>query len=157
MKTLATLSGIILSLAFCSLAQDVNHAHTWRFIKDGTIQGVSGSAWSFRKNGRIDANFIRLDDGTNLFVKMMDGQNGSVPIDFLCDEDRTYLEQVKGHAVNEDQLNREAVISLEARKAKAQALEAQRVTDEKQIRAKLQDAKNKQSDGELAKKQFITD
>jgi len=83
-------------------------AKTWTFCEDGKIKMLSGGGGvSFRKGGRIDGDFIR-SDGTNAFLKLTDGSDGSVPLASLSEADRAYVEKVKGVPVEEAKLAREA-------------------------------------------------
>jgi hypothetical protein len=71
---------------------------TWTFIDDGTMHSPSGGRWSFKKNGRLDAAFIR-SDGTNVILMCVaDGKYRIIPAASLSDGDRTYLRTANGIA-----------------------------------------------------------
>src|SRR3974390_3109361 len=63
----------------------------WTFAQDGRLETQAG-VWSFKKGGRIDAQFVRLI-GTNMVVVKLavNGSDGRGPITSLSDEDCLYL------------------------------------------------------------------
>jgi len=81
-------------------------SRTWTFCEGGRVKFQSG-ALSFAKGGRIDAEFLRLD-GTNVFLKVKDGGDGSVPLATLSEADRAYVAKIKDVPVDVARLEREA-------------------------------------------------
>jgi hypothetical protein len=63
--------------------------HTWTFTTDGRIE-TGSEVWTFRKGGRVDAEFVRRD-GTNVILELPDGKSCKVPASSLSDADRVYL------------------------------------------------------------------
>jgi hypothetical protein len=76
-------------LAFCLLAFAAA-AHTWTFNQDGSIQTQNGT-WTFKKGGRIDADFQRMK-GTNIVVlRRSDGTLCDVPLSVLSEKDQDFV------------------------------------------------------------------
>lgn len=69
-------------------------SRTWTFIEDGYISSGPG-LWSFRKGGRIDGRFIRLDGTNSVIVKLVDGTARTVPYAALSPADQAYLARLK--------------------------------------------------------------
>ena len=88
---------LTLALVVLTTMPGIGEIRTWTFVEDGRINSIS-----FKKNGRIDAEYVRLD-GTNvvLILKTGDG-TGSVPLAYLCETDRTYVDRANA------ELDREA-------------------------------------------------
>jgi hypothetical protein len=76
----------------CLLA--ASESRTWTFNGDGNISSGPG-IWSFRKGGRIDGRFVRLDGTNAVIVKLVDGTARSVPYASLSEADQAYLARVK--------------------------------------------------------------
>lgn len=68
-----------------------NEQRTWTFSQDGTMHSPSGDGWSFKKNGRLDAAFARLEGTNVILVSAVDGQYRAIPITSFSEDDRTYL------------------------------------------------------------------
>jgi hypothetical protein len=66
---------------------------TWTFSQNGKMETRSG-AWSFKKGGRIDAEFIRLETNNIVVLKMANGENRSVSLSALSESDRQYVAQL---------------------------------------------------------------
>jgi hypothetical protein len=79
---------------------------TWTFAQDGKSDPQLG-ALSFRKGGRIDAQFVKMS-GTNAVVLNMAGQKYLIALTNFSAGDRAYVAQVKGMPVDEAALAREA-------------------------------------------------
>ncbi|HVV73980.1 MAG TPA: hypothetical protein VHI52_21175 [Verrucomicrobiae bacterium] len=79
-------------LAPCLLA--ASESRTWTFNGDGNISSGPG-IWSFRKGGRIDGRFVRLDGTNAVIVKLVDGTARSVPYAALSEADQAYLARLK--------------------------------------------------------------
>ena len=78
-------------------------SRTWTFIEDGVMRCPSGgaeTAWSFKKNGRLDAAFIGLQD-TNVVLLAEDGTHRVIPATSLSENDRAYLKEARG--ISEEQ------------------------------------------------------
>src|SRR5437867_4514998 len=73
--------------------------HTWTFNEDGKIIFSSGSAMSFAKGGRIDAQFLRAD-GTNVFL-LVENSQGQVPLASLSEADRAYVAKAKDTPIDQ--------------------------------------------------------
>src|SRR4051794_36676788 len=71
-----------------------SESRTWTFEGNGFISSGPG-IWSFRKGGRIDGRFVRLDGTNAVIVKLVDGTARSVPFAALSDADRAYLARFK--------------------------------------------------------------
>jgi hypothetical protein len=69
-------------------------SRTWTFIDDGYISSGPG-IWSFRKGGRIDGRFVRLDGTNSVIVKLVDGTARTVPYASLSPADQAYLTRLK--------------------------------------------------------------
>jgi hypothetical protein len=70
---------------------------TWTFAAEGKIETQDG-ATSFRKGGRLDAEFIRCkkEDGTNfVYLRLAIGGPGRVPEEMLSAEDRELISRFK--------------------------------------------------------------
>jgi len=137
---------------------------TWTFREDGNFKVLSGTGGklSFRKNGRIDADFIQ-SDLTNVFLKLKDGRDGSVPLTNLSDDDRAYVDKVKDLPIDLDKLNREAEARkmLNRMRANAQAAETARkeaeATGAYQTKQAVQRQNSAQEAARLAKFQPLLD
>ena len=81
-------------LAPCLLA--ASESRTWTFNGDGSISSGPG-IWSFRKGGRIDGRFVRLDGTNAVIVKLVDGTARSVPYASLSEADQAYIARLKQH------------------------------------------------------------
>lgn len=93
MKATAILRvALVFLLAPCLLA--ASESRTWTFDADGHISSGPG-IWSFRKGGRIDGRFVRLDGTNAVIVKLVDGTARSVPYASLSAADRIYLARLK--------------------------------------------------------------
>ncbi len=79
-------------LAPCLLAAP--DARTWTFTEDGNISSGPG-IWSFRKGGRVDGRFVRLDGTNAVIVKLVDGTARSVPFASLSEADQAYVVRLK--------------------------------------------------------------
>ena len=78
-----------LALSFCLLVVGAG-AHTWTFNQDGSIQTQNG-IWTFKKGGRIDAEFQHIK-GTNLVVlRRSDGTLCDVPLAVLSEKDQDFV------------------------------------------------------------------
>jgi len=75
-----------------------SESRTWTFEGNGNISSGPG-IWSFRKGGRIDGRFVRLDGTNAVIVKLVDGTARSVPYASLSEADRAYLARLK-HSAN---------------------------------------------------------
>lgn len=87
---------LILLLSVVSVAAE--EKRTWTFIEDGVMRSPSGggiAAWSFKKNGRVDAAFLGLE-GTNVIVLTEDGKRRTIPTNSLSENDRAYLKKASG-------------------------------------------------------------
>jgi hypothetical protein len=76
---------------------------TWTFIEDGVMRSPSGGSeatWTFKKNGRLDAAFIGLED-TNVVLLAGDGTRRVIPAASLSENDRDYLKE--GRGISEEQ------------------------------------------------------
>ena len=71
-----------------------SESRTWTFEGNGNISSGPG-IWSFRKGGRIDGRFVRLDGTNAVIVKLVDGTARSVPYASLSEADRAYLARLK--------------------------------------------------------------
>jgi hypothetical protein len=85
--------GVLLALVLVLPSSGLSQARTWTFCEDGIMQGDSGRVWSFKKNGRIDAAFVRLS-GTNVILLSPDAKYRKIPVICLSDSDRSFLDQV---------------------------------------------------------------
>ena len=65
-------------------------AHTWTFVQDGSIETQSG-AWSFKKGGRIDAEFQRLKGTNTVVLRRSDGVLCEVPLAVLSHNDQDFV------------------------------------------------------------------
>ena len=94
-------TGIVTLVALCQLAPclfGASESRTWTFEDNGNISSGPG-IWSFRKGGRIDGRFIRLDGTNAVIVKLVDGTARSVPYSSLSEADRAYLAKLKPSAM----------------------------------------------------------
>src|SRR5438045_2896349 len=104
---------LALALFVLTVMPGVGEIRTWTFVQDGRIDSIS-----FKKKGRIDAEYVRLD-GTNIVLKMGD-VTGPVPLAYFCETDRAYVDRI-----NAAQLNSEAESKAELdREAKTKGLMA---------------------------------
>src|SRR4051812_24463573 len=90
-------TGILIFAAVCQLAPclfGASESRTWTFEDNGHISSGPG-IWSFRKGGRIDGRFVRLDGTNAVIVKLVDGTARSVPYDSLSEADRVYLAKIR--------------------------------------------------------------
>ena len=84
---------IVTIFPVCILFANAGQAElrTWTFTSDGKIETGSG-VWTFRKGGRVDAEFVRRD-GTNVILELPNGKNCCVPAASLSEADRVYLDR----------------------------------------------------------------
>ena len=83
---------ILLVSAFTAAASEMR---TWTFGEDGEMRSPSGGTWSFKKNGRVDAAFMDLQ-GTNVVLIADDATRRILPVKYLSESDRAYVEQASG-------------------------------------------------------------
>ncbi len=87
------MQSVLLLLVVCLLPPGAwSQTRTWTFIQDGKMVSDSGSSWSFKKNGRIDAAFVRVD-GTNAILLAPAASYRTLPVLSLSQTDRAYLRQ----------------------------------------------------------------
>ena len=63
---------------------------TWTFSQDGQMKTASGGSVSFKKNGRLDAEFVRLETN-NVVLRVRHGEYRVIPAPSLSEVDRIYL------------------------------------------------------------------
>jgi hypothetical protein len=81
---------IVALFAFAANAE----IHTWTFVADGKIEMTGRGACSFRKGGRIDAEFIKVsnDNNTNvIFLKVANAGEGHVQLSYVSVPDQDYV------------------------------------------------------------------
>jgi sugar (pentulose or hexulose) kinase len=125
---------ILLSLAFLLPLSARSQARTWTFTEDGKIVTDSGEAWSFKKKGRIDAAFVRMN-GTNVILLTPDAKFRAVPVRSLSQSDRSYLEIAGGITQSEAANMAQAVAGQSA--AAKRVIEATRLKNEAFARRRL--------------------
>jgi hypothetical protein len=126
---------VLLILVACLLPlSGRSQTRTWTFAQDGKMVNDSGAAWTFKKNGRIDAAFVRLN-GTNAILLTLDATYRTVPLVSLSAPDRSYLR--KTGVVSEQ----EAALMAKAEAAQSAAakhvIEATRMKNEAAARRRL--------------------
>ena len=108
---------------------------TWTFSQNGRAE--SGAALSFRKGGRMDADYIRVE-GTNMVVLCMAGQTYAIALTNFSEADRRFVDEVKGLPVDEASVvqaaraNQQSIIARQ--RAEAVAKEKERIRKEAAIR-----------------------
>ena len=104
------------ALVTCSALAD--DTRTWTFAQDGKTEG--SGVWSFRKGGRMDADFVRMQGENSIVLRSTDGQERIVPVSSLSQKDRDYITQASRpvyHVEKEEQ--QEAKPTEEAATAKS--------------------------------------
>lgn len=108
---------------------------TWYFSQNGRSE--SDALFSFRKGGRMDAEFIRLE-GTNLVVLGMAGQTYAIALTNFSEADQRFVNAVKGLPVDEHQVvqagRAQAQAIVARQQAEAMAKERERVRKEAELR-----------------------
>src|SRR3974390_1340523 len=79
-------------VAWSAFAFDVR---TWTFSQDGQMKTSSGGSVSFKKKGRFDAAFVRLEN-TNVVLLARSGEYLTIASTNLCDLDRDYVARATG-------------------------------------------------------------
>jgi hypothetical protein len=69
---------------------------TWTFTQDGEMKTSAGGIVSFRKQGRLDARFVRLES-TNAILLAVPGEYLTIPLVDLFDLDRAYIARTTGN------------------------------------------------------------
>ena len=109
---------IWLMLLASVLATAAVEQRTWTFIEDGRMSSPSGGGWSFKKGGRLDAAFVRVE-GTNVIVVAdADGQYRVIPVSSLSEDDCAYLVKAKGVSESEAASIQQAVAAKNAETAR---------------------------------------
>jgi len=116
---------IVALFAFAANAE----IHTWTFVAAGNIEMPDGGAWSFRKGGRVDAEFIKFskDNNTNvIFLKLANARQGRVQLSCVSDSDQAYVatflnEPAQVVLQREQQLARKAEMESASRRQRAEA------------------------------------
>jgi hypothetical protein len=111
-----------------------SQTRTWTFIQDGKMVNDSGAIWSFKKNGRMDAVFVRAD-GTNVVLLATDATCRTVPLLSLSATDRYYL-RGPGGASEPEAENRAQRVSAQSA-ASPRAVESTRLKNEASARRRL--------------------
>jgi hypothetical protein len=94
----------------------------------------SGGTWSFKKNGRIDAAFVRLD-GTNAVLLAPDATYRTLPLTSLSQTDRVYVRRARG--VPEQEAENMAQIAPSQTAANRRVFEATRLKNQAAARRRL--------------------
>jgi hypothetical protein len=72
---------------------------TWTFSQDGQMKTPSGGLVSFKKNGRLDAIFVRLET-TNVVLLVRRGESRSLPAKSLSAPDLEYIARLTKPAIS---------------------------------------------------------
>jgi hypothetical protein len=135
---------LFLLLALIATTADAQ-MRTWTFSQDGTTQGQSG-VWSFRKGGRVEAQYIRRE-GTNVILQLkMDGKEKSVPMVCLSEDDWKYVWALM--TASEQQKSQGEAAALTANqetKARTQAVVDQKQAETRQKLLEMAAQKEKQA------------
>jgi S1-C subfamily serine protease len=116
---------ICLMLVVSVVASRAVEHRTWTFINDGRMVSPSGGGWSFKKGGRLDAAFVRVD-GTNVIVVAdTDGQYRVIPVSSLSEGDCAYLVKAKGVSESDAASIKQAVAAKNAEAARYEQQQAQ--------------------------------
>jgi hypothetical protein len=111
-----------------------SQTRTWTFIQDGKMVNDSGAIWSFKKNGRMDAAFVRAD-GTNVVLLVPDATCRTLPLLSLSPADRSYVRRVGGVTDQEAEIMAQTVSAQSA--ASSRVIEATRLKNEAFARRRL--------------------
>lgn len=139
---------LILLLSVVSAA--ASEQRTWTFTKDGIMRSPSGGEWSFKKNGRLDAAFVRLEGTNVVLLGGADGQHRLMPAESLSEADHIYLRGAGG--VSElEAMSIKATAASEsaksARKADASRFLAEAATKRRAAQLEIGAANQIESDG----------
>jgi len=99
---------------------------TWTFSQDGQMKTFSGGIVSFRKQGRLDARFVRLES-TNAILMAVPGEYLTIPLADLLDFDRAYIAKATGTEKIAGTTAQPAIVRNEMSRRR---LEAAKVRDE---------------------------
>jgi hypothetical protein len=86
------LFSIVLATTWAALAGELR---TWTFGQDGQMNTSSGGTVSFKKKGRVDAAFVRMET-TNVVLLAAHGEYLTTSTNNLSDTDRDYIARVSG-------------------------------------------------------------
>jgi hypothetical protein len=126
---------VLLLLVACLLPfSGLSQTRTWTFAQDGKMVNDVGDTWTFKKNGRMDAAFVRLD-GTNAILRTADASYRTVALICLSPADRSYLR--KGGVVSEQEAAKIAQAVAVQNAASKRALEVSRMKNEAAARRRL--------------------
>jgi hypothetical protein len=93
---MACLAAMILSAGALLAVQP----RTWTFSQDGQMKTASGGLVSFKKNGRLEAAFVRTEM-TNVVLLVRTGEYRTIPAKSLSDSDIVYVAKLTNSGSSE--------------------------------------------------------
>jgi hypothetical protein len=108
----------------------------WTFKTDGRIETSEGGSATFRKGGRVDAEFVKCDkrDGTNIvFLRLATGGKGWVWESSLSSNDVEFVQQFKSES---KKISKERERALEAKDEKESNERRERAESDAKLRTR---------------------
>jgi hypothetical protein len=81
---------LLVALVWTAAAAELR---TWTFGQDGQMKSSSGGVLSFKKKGRIDGAFVRLEN-TNVILLGARGEYFTIPETNFCEADHDFIARV---------------------------------------------------------------
>jgi hypothetical protein len=100
---------------------------TWKFSQDGQMKTSSGGVASFKKNGRLDAVFIRCETN-NVLLLASRGEYLTIGVTNLSDQDRDFI--ARSVRLNEPEGGSIAQTAIERNEISRRKLEAAKVRED---------------------------
>jgi hypothetical protein len=116
---------------------------TWTFNQDGQMKTSLGGVTSFKKKGRIDAAFIRLES-TNVVLLGAHREYFTIPERFLSDPDRDYV--ARSVRLNESDTALAGQSAIERNEMSRRKIEAAKVREDAAEKRRLADSELDQAD-----------
>ena len=129
-------AGPFLICSLCALIWTAAAAQlrTWTFSQDGQMKSSSGGVTSFKKKGRIDASFVRVE--TNDVVLMATrGETITIAITNLSDLDRDFI--ARAVKLDEPDTVSAALPAIERNELSRRKVEAAKVREDAAARRRL--------------------
>jgi len=118
------------------LAATGGEPREWTFSEDGSARSSLGGFTSYRKNGRIEAAFVRLDDGTNALLQTTTGEYLTILTTAFSREDLAYLLGASGTTRTETAVMHQPAVGANGQASQHKS-QARGLRDEAETKRKL--------------------